>query len=194
MTPRRVLNCFPLAVGLLMALSGDALASGSAGAEADIGSLLRHLLNLTVLLGFLFWALRRPLADFLTSRRLEVKDALDESWTAKASAEERYQQIEARIANFEGEIESLLTDVRADADMERKSIEGRAEQAAGQLEAAAKRSLDEELRRARRELRSEAISLAVGLAGDILTQSVGDDDQQRLTSDYLNKVGEVAQR
>ena len=173
-------------------LAADAHASGGAG-QPDVIGMLRHLLNLGLLLGFLTWVLRKPLRDFLQRRRLEVKQALDDSWDAKARADERYQEIESRIANFEGELEKLMTDVRADADMERKTIDRRAEQAAAQLEAAAKRTVDEELRRARRELRDEAIGLAVGLAGDLITTSVGDDDQKRLTEDYLGKVGKTAQ-
>jgi F-type H+-transporting ATPase subunit b len=194
MSPRTVFRNLCLAGAVFLVLSGSALASGGGANGPDMGSLLRHLLNLTFLLVFLGWVLRRPMGDFLHSRQLEVKEALDESWNAKAGAEEHYQEIEARIANFEGEVELLMTDVRTDAGMERKSIEERAELASGQLESAARRSIDEELRRARRELREEAISLAVGLAGDLLSKSVGDDDQQRLTGDYLGKVGEAAQR
>ncbi len=192
MAPRTVLRNLSLTCVIFLTLSGTALAAGGSGG-ADIGALLRHLLNLTILLVFLGWVLRRPMGDFLQRRRLEVKEALDESWNAKSRAEEHYQEIEARIANFEGEVELLMTDVRTDADMERKAIEERSQQTAAQLESAAKRSVDEELRRARRELREEAIGLAVGLAGDLLTRSVGDDDQQRLTVDYLGKVGEAAQ-
>ncbi len=177
--------------GALLLAADTAHAAG--GAQPDIVGMLRHLLNLGLLLGFLAWVLRKPLRDFLQRRRLEVKQALDDSWDAKTRADERYQEIESRIANFEGELEKLMTDVRADADMERKTIDRRAEQAAAQLEAAAKRTVDEELRRARRELREEAIGLAVGLAGDLLTTSVGDDDQKRLTEDYLGKVGKTAQ-
>ncbi len=194
MSPRTVLRSVSLAGAIFLALSGSALAEGGGASGADIGGILRHLLNLTVLLVFLGWVLRRPMGDFLQSRRFEVKEALDESWNAKTRAEEHYQEIEARIANFEGEVELLMTDVRTDADMERKAIEERSQQTAAQLETAAKRSVDEELRRARRELREEAIGLAVGLAGGLLSKSVGDDDQQRLTVDYLGKVGEAAQR
>jgi F-type H+-transporting ATPase subunit b len=193
MSPRTILGTLSLAVLFLLATSDIAMAAGGGGAP-DVTGMLRHLLNLAILLGFLGWALRKPMSDFLMSRRLEVKEALDESWKNKASAEELYQEIEARIANFEGEVETLMTDVRSDAEMERKSIEERAEQAAVQLESAAKRSVDEELRRARRELREQAIGLAVSHASALLSKSVRDDDQQRLTGDYLGKVGEAAKR
>ena len=69
-----------------------------------------------------------------------------------------------------------------------------AQQAAAQLESAAKRSVDEELRRARRELREQAIGLAVGHASALLSKSVSKDDQQRLTGDYLGTVGEADKR
>jgi F-type H+-transporting ATPase subunit b len=193
MSPRTILGSLSLAVLFLLATSDIAMAAGGGGGP-DVTGMLRHLLNLAILLGFLGWALRKPMSDFLMSRRLEVKEALDESWKNKASAEELYQEIEARIANFEGEVETLMTDVRSDAEMERKSIEERAEQAAVQLESAAKRSVDEELRRARRELREQAIGLAVSHASALLSKSVRDDDQQRLTGDYLGKVGEAAKR
>jgi len=180
------------ATGVLLLAAGTAHAAGGEG-KPDVVGILRHLFNLGLLIGFLAWVLRKPLRDFLQRRRLEVKQALDDSWEAKTRADERYQEIQSRIANFEGELEKLMSDVRADADMERKAIEQRAEQAAAQLEAAAQRTVEEELRRASRELREEAIELAVGLAGDLLTSSVGDDDQKRLTEDYLGKVGKTAQ-
>ncbi len=185
-------------VALLVAaltLQGAGVAHAAEEAsQADVFGLLRHLLNLSILFGFLGWALRKPLSDFLQRRQLEVKEALDESWQAKAHAEERYAEIEARISNFEGELENLMSDVRSDAATERKAIEARAELAAAQLDAASQRSVTEELRRARRELRDEAIGVAVGLAGDLLSNSVSSDDQKRLTRDYLGKVGETAGR
>ena len=178
---------------LFLSLVDINLAHAAGGSpELKVMDLLRHLFNLAILIGILTWFLRKPLSDFLQHRRLEVKEALDESWDAKSEAEERYQEIEARISNFEGELERLMTDVRADAEMERSVIEERARQAAAQLEAAAERTVSEELRRARRELRDEAISLAVNLAGDLLHSTVGTDDQKRLTEDYLGKVGETA--
>jgi F-type H+-transporting ATPase subunit b len=180
-------------VGLTLPAAGIAHAAEEAS-KADIAGLLRHLFNLAILFGFLGWALRKPLSDFLQRRQLEVKEALDESWHAKATAEERYTEIEARISNFEGELENLMSDVRSDAATERKAIEARAELAASQLDAASERSVAEELRRARRELRDEAIGLAVGLASDLLGNSVGSDDQERLTQDYLGTVGEAAGR
>jgi len=177
---------------LVLSLVEVPVAHAAGATEADVFGLFRHLLNLGILVGILTWFLRKPISDFLQHRRLEVKEALDESWEAKSQAEERYQEIEARISNFEGELEKLMTDVRADTEMERAVIEERAQQAASQLEAAAERTVSEELRRARRELRDEAIGLAVNMAGELLNSTVSTDDQQRLTEDYLGKVGETA--
>ena len=193
MKPAKLLQVVLITALFSVVLSSSALAAGGGGGP-DFTALLRHFLNLAILLGFLGWVLRRPLGDFLQRRRYEVKEALDESWSARTEAEARYKEIEARIENFEAEIETLMSDVKADASSERKAIDERAHQAAGQLESAAKRSVEEELRRARRELREETIALAVTLAEGLLRNSVKEDDQKRLTADYLGKVGEASRQ
>jgi len=154
----------------------------------DGGAIFRHLLNLGILVAILVWALRTPMSDFLRRRQLEVREQLDASARAKGEAESRYQEIENRLGNFQGELHKLMTDVREDAEMERRAIEARAENSSAQLEAATRRTVEEELRRARQALRSEAIDLAVGMAKNELTNQVGEDDQKRLTDRYLDRV------
>jgi len=177
---------------------GEAGAHGEHGGEhhaptPDSAAIFRHLLNLGILIAIIVWALRTPMSDFLRRRQFEVRDQLDASANAKAEAEGRYQEIENRLGDFQGELDKLMTDVREDAEMERRAIEARAEQASTQLEAAARRTVEEELRRARQTLRSEAIDLAVGMARNQLSNQVGEDDQKRLTDRYLDRVQETSQ-
>ncbi|HCP45534.1 MAG TPA: hypothetical protein DIU15_05810 [Deltaproteobacteria bacterium] len=197
MMRRRWFRWAILAATVLLTSSSVALAAGGGDGHQAAGpdgtAIFRHLLNLSLLIALLVWALRTPMSDFLRRRQLEVRDQLDASANAKADAEQRYQEIETRLGDFQGELDKLMTDVREDAEMERRSIEARAEQTSTQLEAAAKRTVEEELRRARLALRSEAIDLAVGMAKDRLSNQVGDDDQKRLTDRYLDRVQETSQ-
>ncbi len=179
-----------------VALATTAAASG--GAHADVGpdwsAIVRHAVNLVLFFGILAWALRTPLGNFLMQRRAEVKDQLDAAWTAKTEAEKQYRTLEARITDFEGELEKMMATVREDANSQRKAIEERAARSAAQLQEATRRTIDDELRRARHLLRTEAIELAVDLAGRSLTESVDKKDQDRLASSYLDQVKESHQR
>ncbi|MCO4769939.1 MAG: hypothetical protein KDA24_07885 [Deltaproteobacteria bacterium] len=182
-----------LVVALLPVLA--MAAGGGDGHEkphADLPGLARHGINLLLLLGILWWALRGPLGDFLNFRRAEVKDQLDASATAKAEAEKNYAELSTRLENFEAELEELRARVRTDSENERSTLMANAEHAAAGIEEAAKRTVTEELRRARAELKAEAVELSVQIAEELLTKNITDDDQARLTGDYLSRVEETA--
>jgi len=186
---RRIL--FFVAAALL--LPTLALAAGGGGHSGpDIPGMIRHGINFLILVTILYFALRGPLSDFLKFRRAEVKDQLDAALEAKTTAEAKYAELEQRLDNFAAELETLRETVRSDAAAEHDVLLANAERSAKQLEEAAQRTIDEELRRARAELRAEAVDLSVKIAEDLLTSNITDDDQARLTGDYLSRVEETA--
>ena len=177
---------------VLLLTAGTALAAGGAASTAPpVEALLRHGINLVALIALLFVALRSPVSDFLKFRRSQVADQLDSSWEAKTEAEAKYAELQGRLDNFEAEIERIMNTVRADAQNEQKRLLEQAEKSAAQLQTAAKRSIDEEVRRVRQALRAEAIDLAVQMAEDLLTQEIAASDQGRLASEYLTKMEEA---
>ncbi len=169
-----------------------AAGGGDEPAHADYGGLLRHGINFLALAGILYLALRGPASDFLNFRRAEVKDQLDKSLEAKTTAEAKYAELQGRLDNFESELSSLRERAQTDAAAEREVLLANAERSAKNLEATAQRTIEEELRRARAELRAEAVDLSVKIAHELLTENITDDDQSRLTGDYLAKVEETA--
>jgi len=177
---------------LTFAASPVLAAGGGAPAPMDAMGIVRHLVNLAVLLGLLGYLLRTPLRDFLAFRRTTVKEQLDDAWTAKEGAEERYSELQGRLDNFSSELETILTRVREDADIERARIIAQAERSASQMTAAAERTVAEEIRRARTELRAEAIELAMGMAESAIGGGVSDSDHSRLATNYLTKMQETS--
>lgn len=171
---------------------GDAHAGEHHGPELDVASLVRHSVNLAVLLGLLLFALKTPVADFLKFRRSIIKEQLDASHEARGAAEARQAELEERLGGFDDELAAILEGVRQDAATDRKRTLAQAEHAATQMEAAARRTVQEELRRTRTELRDETVEQAVRLATELLGGAVGSGDRQRLAADYLAKVEEAA--
>jgi len=181
------------ALTLTLALAATpALASGSgAPGPMDVTGIIRHLVNLVVLLGILGFVLKTPIRDFLAFRRTTVKEQLEDAWDAKTGAEERYSELQGRLDNFSAELETILEHVREDADTERARIIAQAERSASQMAAAAERTVAEEVRRARSELRAEAIDLALGMAEQAIGSGVSSSDHERLASNYLSKMQET---
>jgi F-type H+-transporting ATPase subunit b len=172
--------------------AADAHAGEHHGPELDTASLVRHSVNLAVLIGVLFFLLKTPISDFLKFRRTIIKEQLEASHEARGAAEARQSELEERLAGFDAELAGILDGVRQDAANERKRTLEQAEQAATQLEAAAHRTVEEELRRTRTELRDETVEQVVRMATELLGQTVQAKDRQRMAADYLAKVEEAA--
>lgn len=177
--------------GLALAATPALASGGGAPGPIDITGIVRHLVNLGVLIGLLAFVAKTPVRDFLAFRRTTVKEQLDDAWTAKTGAEERYSELQGRLDNFSAELETILARVREDADIERARIIAQAERSASMMAAAAERTVTEEVRRARSELRAEAIELALGMAERAIGGGVNDADHSRLASNYLSKMQET---
>jgi F-type H+-transporting ATPase subunit b len=181
----------PLLVALVLVAPPALASGGGAPPPIDVTGILRHLVNLVALIALLGFALKTPTRDFLAFRRTTVKEQLDEAWDAKSGAEERYSELQGRLDNFSAEIDVILTRVREDAEAERARIVAQAERSASQMAAAAERTVEEERRRARSELRAEAIDLALGMAESAISGGVREDDHSRLATNYLSKMQET---
>ena len=149
---------------------------------------MRHTVNLVLLLGILWTFLKRPVGDFLLFRRNEVKEQLESSARLKVEAEARYAGLQERLGNFADELGQMMDAVSEEAASEQKRLLALAEKSGEQLVQAARVTVTEELRRARVTLQAETVELAVGMAGTVLTATVGPADQNRLNETYLQQV------
>jgi len=176
------------AVTLLIA----AAAAASGGHELTVGEHLRrvltHFINFVIFVGLLVYFIRRPLKDFLANRRLTISQQLDESRDMMADAQTRFDEIEERLAAFGDELEEMLQRVREDCATERERSIANAERAAVALKEAAERGVDKELDKAKHELRTETVELAMDLAEQVLRSQVTAEDHRRLTGEYFERI------
>ncbi len=63
-----------------------------------------------------------------------------------------------------------------------------ARKSAERIHADAAAAIDQELQRARRELRAEASDLALKLAAEILRERVGESDRERLADEFITRI------
>lgn len=151
--------------------------------------LLFHTINIVVLLGALTFMLRGKIRDALANRAGQVKLDIDESNKARKDAKHRYEELEARLSTFEKELERMRADAVADAEKEKASILAKAEEDAARVKESAERTIRDEAERARASLRKEAAKLSIELARERLQSDVNEDDQKRLTQEFLSSVG-----
>jgi F-type H+-transporting ATPase subunit b len=179
---------------IALAVAGVALASGDGGHAMDVdeelGKVFVHAVNFVLFIGLLVYFLRRPLKDFLASRRLSISSQLDESERLKSEARTRFDELDARFAAFDQEIADMLATVKTECELERDKAIANANDGAEMLLAAAERGVTKELEKARHSLRAETVDLAMTLAEDVLRGSLAAADHGRLATDYFDRIAE----
>ena len=127
----RTVKFFTIAAGLLL-VPGVAVAAGGGGDVAhtlqdSLVPMAFHALNLALLLGGLGYLLKGPITSALVARADRIARAIDGAGAAEAEAKARFDELSAKMDNFE----ALLADMRKEADhlaeVDRADLIGRAE-------------------------------------------------------------------
>ena len=180
-----------LSILAMLTLSSTALAAGNMppqSFEEALPKLAFHALNITILVGLLFWLAGGKIKDALNNRATGIRVELDSAAQAKAEAQERFDALQSRLDSLDSQIKEMRVEAEAAAEQEREAIAARAERDAKLLRENAQRSIRDEVARARAELRREAVGLAVELAGEQLRAQITTERQAGLTSQFLNTV------
>jgi F0F1-type ATP synthase membrane subunit b/b' len=153
-----------------------------------VKKLLFHLVNLVIFLGLGVYFVKQPLGDALRTRALAVRRGLADSATTREAAQERYDEVAARIAKLSEEIEAMKVQAVKDAKVQAAAQVERAHADAKRIGQSAERNIRDEVARARAELRQDAVALAVELAESHLRDTINAEDQKRLAHEFLTSI------
>lgn len=170
----------------LVLAAAPAWASG--GEEGGGESLLWPAVNFALLIGALIYFARKPVQAFFASRRGAIHDELERSAELQRQAEERHARWQRKLVDLERELDEIRRLGRERAEAEREQILADARAGAERIERTARSAIDQELRRAREQLREEASQLAVELASGLLRERVTDADRDRLLDEFIARV------
>lgn len=184
------------AVALVLVLASLAAASGGGGEHhVDSGVLVKDFIyrcvNFALMAGLLGYLLSKPIRNGLAGRREGIEKAMQEAQAARAEAEAKFAEYDSKLTKAAAEIEEMSAAIRRESELERDRILVNARDMAEKIKQEAERAADNEVARARAELRSEASRLAIALAEELLSKNISGDDQQRLVNEYMTKVGEL---
>jgi F-type H+-transporting ATPase subunit b len=187
----------PLVVFWVVASAVAAVASGEPaaghGTSVPWWEIFKQAVNFAILAGVLVYFLKKPLSSYLKERSELLRRSIEEAAKARADATEKLSAVEARMGRLAGEVEELSRRMDADSDAEAQRIRdaGRAE--VERVHAQARFTADQEVRKAREELRREAAELGTRAAEEIVKKTMTPADQERLVRENIDKIGEIVQ-
>jgi len=183
-----------LTLALMVLMTGLIYASGGEG-HADSGALLKDFLyrvfNFAIVVGILVYFLAKPLKKGLSGRRDEIEKALAEAEQIKLNAEAKFAEYDQKLATANAEIAEISAAIKREGELEKENIISSAREMAIKIEHEAEKAAVLEIAKARTELQTEAVRLAVELAEDLLKKNFTSEDDTRLIDEYMQKVGEL---
>ncbi len=149
-----------------------------------------HIINFAILVAFFVWVGRKASRAGQAAKRERISKAINEAAALRDEMRAKFEDYDARMKNIDERMNQLVSDARAEAEMEKKKALEDANALAKRIREDARLVADQEIARAKRELQEEQIAQAATLAEGILRANVNSDDQKRLSSEFMGRLGE----
>ncbi len=178
-----------IAFVLLMVLDVHAATEGDGGSSSkDWVDFAWRVVNMIVLVGFLYWLLAQKIKEFFVGRQEGIKSSLEQAMIAKEEAEQKYKEYTDKLEKATEEIAGISNMIRAQGLAEKERIIEDARKVAEKMKEDTQARVEQELKLAGNLLRAEAVKLSVEMAEQLLKRSVTAADHDAMVKDYLDKV------
>jgi len=173
-------------------LSTVSVAFASGGEEGKHSSLFMDyfwkILNFGILFFILYKFGKKPLQDFLKKRTELIEKTLKEAQEAKELAQKALAEVEERLKVKDKEIEDIISSARQSGDKEKTHLIEEGEKMKGKILEQAKTNIDFEIKRAKEEIKAEAVEIAMELAEKKLKEKLTREEQLKLLEESLAKI------
>jgi F-type H+-transporting ATPase subunit b len=183
-----------VSVATVLGIVGVAAIAWAAGGgeEVDLKAQLIdfawRIVNFIILLYILYKLMWKKMKSFFAGRREGIQASLEEAEVVKADAEKKFKEYDEKIKKAEEEIQGISAMIKAQGEEEKKRIIADAERTSVKMKEDAKARMEQELKKAKNELRLEASELAVQMAEDILRKKVTKEDHEGMVREYLDRM------
>jgi F-type H+-transporting ATPase subunit b len=147
-----------------------------------------QLANLILFLGVLLYFVARPMAAMFRQRQLDVEKRLDEAKALREESARLGEQVKERMSRLDSEIAEIRARGHAEGETEQAALVERADREVERVRKEAEEEIGRRLAAAKQELRKTAADLTAGVARDVLSAQITDDDRRRLLDESVGRL------
>jgi len=185
---RAILICLVLVFVSLSLGTALAASGGDSGSKEWQNTDWFRVMNFVVLAGVLFFILRKPVSQALSSRIKDIKEQLESLEVQKTEAEKQLAQYNEKLSQLESEAEKIVDGYIKQGNEAKAKILKEAERTAEKLQDQAKRNIEHEFAKAKQKLQQEVVESSLQKAEESLKKKITAQDQDKLVDEYLDKV------
>ena len=156
--------------------------------ESPVGRTFRWLNFIVVILIFA-WVIAKFGGPTFRNRAAAISEKIAEGARAREAAERQRQEIRAKVANLENEIEQLRVQGKRDAEEEARRLRDAVRGESEKIEQAARVEIEAAARAARLELKALGARLSIQLAEAMLRQELTPQAEAKLFRSFVGELG-----
>jgi F-type H+-transporting ATPase subunit b len=170
----------------LLAVPALAQESGSGGGSGEKpGMLIWEAINFLLLAGLIGWLIRKQGAPVLLARSKEIHEGLAAGEKAKAEADARAAQVQAKLANLGAEIERMRAEAKEERESEADRIRRETQNEIARIHYQAAQEIESAGKQARMEVQHAAAKMAIELAEQKVRTRMSPEIQAGLLQGFL---------
>ncbi len=165
-----------------------ALGLSAEGEHHEGGGKLWLTINFVVLVIGIYILWIKVLRGLLDKRASDIKKAMEDANAAKEAAERKSAEYREKLSLLEKRIAEIQESLRAEGEAEKKRILAEAEDGAKKFKEQARAAAEQEVKKARIEIRGEITEIVASLTEEILKKELKNEDQKRIIKGYLDNL------
>jgi F-type H+-transporting ATPase subunit b len=150
--------------------------------------LLYKTINFIILVGALGYVLRKPAAEFFTSRSASIQKGLEEGRKALAASQAQLKVVEEKLKGLEAEIAAFKASALREMEAERVRLKQAGEEEAARILESARNQTNVAVRTAKLELKRYAAKKSVSLAEEMIRTRLDDPARKRLVTQFAATI------
>lgn len=149
------------------------------------------IINFILLFTGLFYFLRKPAAEFFSTRAISTKLEIEKSQKLRDETYRHLEEIEGKLKNVDIEGKELIQSVKNQSEKEKQSMIAEAQEMSKKIKSDTERLAHHELLKAKKELQTQAVKLASELATKKIKEQITSEDHIKLGSDFITQIKKV---
>lgn len=149
-----------------------------------------HTVNLVILLGVLVYFLKDSVRNFLVERKGSISSEIDHAQKTITEAKSKYEEYAEKLKGIEREISDIKESIVKQGQAEREEILRQASLASENIKKEAQETIKFESERAKQEIQSEVVTLALAIAEKVIKENLSESDKQRFVEDFTKNLEE----
>lgn len=173
----------------LLTLATPLFAAGDGGDHGfDLMYFIAKTVNFCIFFGLLYFLLRKPISNFFSTRLETIQENLRLAEKSREEAKRQLDEIQAKMAELDKEINEIEVNAKAEAERERARIQEEAQKEAERIVEQARLDVATMKRQAVDDLKTYVSNLAMDEAEAIIRKTINETDQKRIFKEFSQKL------